>query len=188
MAIPPQDDLASSDALKKKLEEAKKKEQQETANDKAVSEVDELKAAKADAEAKALRALADVHNARKRMEEEKALFISFATQELILQLLDIYDNYHRLMTHKPADLKMDEWHKGLELLDQQFKGLLERQGVKVIEVKAGDHIDPSKHEAVMTGEGEDGVILEIFSSGYEMRGRIIRTAKVKVGKLALSPS
>ena len=146
--------------------------------------LEQLKAAKAEAEAKAIRALADLQNAKKRMEEEKASFAVFANQMLILKVLDIYENYHRLMTHKPTDLKMDEWHKGLELIDEQFKKFLEQQGVSMVEAKPGDAIDPNKHEAVMTGDGKDGEILEVFSPGYEMGGRAIKTAKVKVGKRA----
>lgn len=178
---PTGDDSGDLKEIKKKIEEAKQKEQ-ESLRQAEDDEIEKLKTALVDAEAKALRSLADLQNARKRMEEEKALFSAYATQELVLQLLDIYDTYHRLMTHKPADLKMDEWHKGLELLDQQFKTFLGRQGVKILDTKEGEHIDPLKHEAVMTGEGEEGMILEVFSEGYEMRGRVIRTAKVKVGK------
>ncbi|MGE3279151.1 MAG: nucleotide exchange factor GrpE, partial [Candidatus Altimarinota bacterium] len=65
---------------------------------------------------------------------------------------------------------------------QQFQSFLEQQGVKKLEVKSGEMINPEHHEAVMSGEGADGQILEVFSPGYEMKGRIIKTAKVKVGR------
>jgi molecular chaperone GrpE len=174
--------------LKKKLEAAQKREADETKQHqeedlkKLETELESLKSAATESERKALRALADLHNAGKRMEEEKAMFAAFAGQNLILELLEIYDNYHRLLEHRPADLPKDEWHKGLELIDQQFQKFLETQGVKRLETQVGDHIDPQKHQAVMSGEGEEGIILDIFSHGYEMRGRVIRTAKVKVGK------
>jgi len=146
------------------------------------SVLEQLKVTKEEADAKVLRALADLQNAKKRMEEEKASFAVFANQMLILKVLDIYENYHRLMTHKPADLKMDEWHKGFELVDEQFKKFLEQQGVSMVDAKAGSMIDPNKHEAVMSADGKDGEILEVFSPGYELSGRVIKTAKVKVGK------
>jgi|CXWL01.1.fsa_nt_gi molecular chaperone GrpE len=166
--------------LKNKIAAAQQQEEQSVHNN-YQQEIEELKKAKEEAEAKSLRALADFQNARKRMEDEKASFVTFANQSLILRVLDIYENYHRLMTHKPTDLKADEWHKGLDLIDSQFKSFLDQQGVKEIEVIIGGQIDPNKQEAVMSGEGVSGVILEIFSPGYEMAGRVIKTAKVKVG-------
>lgn len=174
-------DQGSLDALKKKVEDARQQEQG-SLHAEYGEKMAELEKAKADAEAKAVRALADLQNARKRMEEEKATFAVFAAQSLVLKVLDIYENYHRLMQHKPEGLPQDEWHKGLDLIDQQFQKFLEEQGVTVLVAKAGELIDPVKHEVVMSGEGAEGLILEVFSPGYEMGGRVIKTAKVKVGK------
>jgi molecular chaperone GrpE len=182
------DDTNSLDALKKKVEDAQRQEQA-TVHTEYGEKIAELEKAKLEAEAKAIRALADLQNARKRMEEEKATFAVFAAQSLVLKVLDIYENYHRLMLHKPEwvneEMKKqgnEEWLKGLDLIDQQFQKFLEEQGVDVLEAKVGEKIDPTKHEAVMSGDGEAGVILEVFSPGYEMGGRVIKTAKVKVGK------
>lgn len=185
-----QDGTSSDDLseLKKKVEEAQQQEaafsaeQQNGEMKKLSEEIEALKAANEDAQSKALRALADLQNARRRMEEEKASFVAFASQSLVLKVLDIYENYHRLLSHKPEGLPDGEWLKGLELIDQQFQGFLEQQGVKVVEALVGEKINPEKQEAVMSGEGEEGVILEVFSPGYEMKGRVIKTAKVKVGK------
>src|SRR5690606_28569901 len=177
--------------LRKKIEEAQQKEGQERSEQvneemkKLEEEIQALKLANEDAQTKALRALADLQNARRRMEEEKASFAAFANQGLILKVLDIYENYHRLLEHKPEGFDdvmkqqgNEEWAKGLQLIDEQFQGFLEQQGVQKIEAKPGDMIDPERHEAVMSGEGEQGVILEVFSPGYEMKGRVIKTAKV----------
>lgn len=184
------DDGASDDVseLKKMVEEAQKQEAELSAEQqngemrKLSEEIEALKAANEDAQSKALRALADLQNARRRMEEEKASFVAFASQSLVLKVLDIYENYHRLLSHKPDGLPEGEWLKGLELIDQQFQSFLEQQGVKMVEAAVGGKIDPEKQEAVMSGDGEEGVILEVFSPGYEMKGRVIKTAKVKVGK------
>lgn len=185
---PHDDGTHGGDELKKKLEEAQQKEaanQEASMNGemkKLEEEIEALKAANEEAQTKALRALADLQNARRRMEEEKASFAAFAAQSLVLKVLEIYENYHRLLEHKPEGIPEGEWLKGLELIDQQFQSFLDQQGVKKLEVKPGDMINPEHHEAVMTGEGEAGHILEVFSPAYEMKGRIIKTAKVKVGK------
>jgi molecular chaperone GrpE len=196
-----QDDGAQGgmDELKKKLEEAQLKENEVIDSEGAQTrgemkkqgsgelkqleeEIQALKEANEEAQSRALRALADLQNARRRMEEEKASFVAFASQSLVLKVLDIYENYHRLLSHKPEGLPEGEWLKGLELIDQQFQSFLDQQGVKMIEAVVGGKIDPEKQEAVMSGDGEEGVILEVFSPGYEMKGRVIKTAKVKVGR------
>lgn len=187
----------SLDDLKAKIAEA---QEQDAAETEAMNELESALQAQKEAEDRALRAMAELKNAQQRMENEKNQFAAFATQGVVLRVLEIYENYHRLLQHRPdasADVSNDpastggqnpmskevqEWVKGLELIDQQFSGFLEQQGVTVIEVKAGDQIDPEKHEAMMTGEGNPGEILEVFSQGYEMKGRVIKTAKVKVGK------
>lgn len=176
--------------IRKKIEAAKKREEEATRST-LQDEIDALKKAVADEHGKALRALADLQNARKRMEEEKSTFVAFAAQQILVQIIDVVENLHRLIAHAPGvptaatpeeKKKQEEWHKGLLLMDQQFHRFFEQQGVKRIEVKIGDPIDPSRHEAVMSAEGKDGTVVEVLSSGYELRGRVIRTAKVKVGK------
>jgi molecular chaperone GrpE len=173
--------------LKAKIVEAQQKDVEETES---LNELEEAQKAQQDAEDRSLRAMAELKNAQQRMEVEKNQFAAFATQGLVLKVLEIYENYHRLMEHRPERAKEEgprakaeeEWLKGLELIDQQFGSFLEQQGVSAIVVKPGDMIDPEKHEAMMTGEGQDGEILEVFSQGYEMKGRVIKTAKVKVAK------
>ena len=174
-------DQESIDALKKKITDAQKREEK-SLHKNYQDEIEDLRQASQESKDQMVRAFAELKNAQRRMEEEKNAFAAFAAQSLVLQVLDIYDNYHRLMEHKPDGLPEDEWHKGLDMIDAQFGKFLEQQGVTVIEVKVGDKIDPERHEAMMTDKGPEGEILEVFSKGYEMKGRVIKTAKVKVGK------
>jgi len=169
------------DELLQKIKDLKEKEDG-SVHDTYQQQLQELEDAKKEAEEKALRALAELKNAQVRMENEKAQFAAFATQKLILQALEVYENYHRLMQHRPEGLPESEWLKGLELIDQQFSRFMEQQGVQQLETKVGEKIDPEKHEAMLTDEGEKDVILEVLSDGYELNGRVIKTAKVKVGK------
>lgn len=176
--------------IRKKIEAAKKREEESTKNG-LQDEIDALKKAVEDEHGKALRALADLQNARKRMEEEKMTFVAFAAQQVLTQVIDAVENFHRFVSHAPSvpagatpeeKKKHEEWQKGLLLINQQFQKFFEQQGVKKIEVKIGDPIDPSCHEAVMSAEGKEGTVVEVLTNGYELRGRVIRTAKVKVGR------
>lgn len=182
-----QADANGEDDLMKKINDLKQADEG-SVHESYQQQIQELEAKVKDAEDRALRSLAELRNAQQRMEQDKASFAAFANQRLVVQLIDIYENYHRLMAHEPTWLKEEvqkrggeEWLKGLELIDQQFSKFMEQQGVKQIEAQPGEKLNPEKHEAMMTGDGEKDLILEVYSAGYEMNGRVIKTAKVKVG-------
>lgn len=175
------------DEIKKKIAEAKKNEQKATeaeqkpTEDKLHQQIEELQKRVSEAESKALRALADLSNAKKRMEQEKASFAAFANVAVMLQVIEVYENYRRVIEHVPKETSETDWLKGLRLLDQQFQKVFETEGVQRMSVQPGEKVDPAKHEIVMSAPGAEGEILEIFSDGYGMKGRVIRAAKVKVG-------
>lgn len=119
------------------------------------------------------RALADYQNLCKRYEREKADFVQFANTNLILKLLAVLDHLE----------KAQEYLKdpGLELAVKQFKNVLTEEGLSEIEV-LGKEFNPEEMEAVETVEGEAGKVLAIICKGYRLKDKIIRVAKVKVGK------
>ena len=72
---------------------------------------------------------------------------------------------------------------GIAGIEKQFEQTLANLGLRQIEVKAGDGCDDAlKFEAIATGEGEGGEILEVLEEGYELNGKVLRAAKVRVGK------
>jgi len=142
---------------------------------------DGLLKAKEEAEEKLMRVVAEMQNLKRRSEEDKKQFAAFANQALILDILQIVQSFNLSVEHLPKDLADNEWVKGVLSIDQQLNGFLERQGVKEIECKVGDKVDPAKHEVMMKGEGKEGEVVEVFEKGYEMNGRVLRPAKVKAG-------
>jgi molecular chaperone GrpE len=50
------------------------------------------------------------------------------------------------------------------------------------EIKAEGEFDPSLHEAVDMREGKDNQILEVIDAGYTIGGKVLRPARVVVGK------
>lgn len=107
------------------------------------------------------RALADYENLQKRVEKEKTEVIKFANELLLLKILGIVD--------------------GLEMVLSQFRQLLKSEGFVTVEVKEGDKFDPQLHEAVGS-EGEGETIIEVLSRAYKLHDKIIRPARVRVGK------
>jgi len=135
-----------------------------------------------DFEEKYLRALAELENFRKKVERERIDFTKLANENTLVALLPVLDNFKRASEHLPSDLKNNEWAKGIAGIEKQFEQTLESLGLQRIEVAAGDACDAMKHEAIATGEGESGKILEVVEEGYELNGKVLRASKVRVGK------
>lgn len=150
-------------------------------------ELAELRKKAADRDAcndKWLRAHADFENVRKRMEKERSEHIKFANEDIIVELIGILDNFERGL--KAAEQKKDFelLHQGVDMILNQLHKLLEERGLKRIK-SSGEKFDPFKHEALEVVEGEPGMegkITDELQAGYELNGRVIRPAKVRVVK------
>lgn len=129
----------------------------------------------------AKRALADLQNYRKRIEEERAGFVQFANLGLILELLPILDNFQRAFAAVPDEIKKTDWFRGALQIEQQLVGVMKKQGVTEMPSSVGQKLDPTRHEALMTGPGEKETVIEEFEKGYMVGNKVIRPAKVKVG-------
>ena len=120
------------------------------------------------------RALADYANLEKRVAEEKKAIGDFANMVLLLELLPILDN----LSKAAHSLK----NEGLDLVLKQFKDILEKVGVKEFG-RSGDHFNPEIHEALsVDDDAENEKIVEVFTPGFLLHDRLLRPARVKVGK------
>jgi molecular chaperone GrpE len=128
----------------------------------------------------AARAQADLQNAKDRMDKEAVDIRKFALQGLLMKLLPTLDNMYRAFGHLPEDLSDHEWVKGLQAVEQDLVRELGSVGLEHMNC-VGETADPHKHEVMQTGPGEKDVIVEVFEEGYELQGRVLRPAKVKVG-------
>lgn len=122
---------------------------------------------------KYLRALADYQNLEKRMCEEKEMIRRFAAEVVIGRLLPIVDSLGKAKEHlKDA---------GLELTYKELKTALEQLGIEQM-IVVGQDFDPHKMECVEAVVGQENKVIEEVLPGYKLNGKIIRIAKVKVGK------
>jgi len=152
-----------------------------------VEEVETLKKALAEEEAKAgkylsnwQRAQADFVNFKRRTEQEKGDIIKLANAGLIFNLLSVVDDMERALDNISDELAEFKWVDGIVLIYRKFMAILEANGVS--EMKAlGERFDPSLHEAVIHVEGESGKIMAVVQKGYMMNNRVLRPAMVKVG-------
>ena len=126
---------------------------------------------------------AEFENFRKRMIREQSEYLSMASEDLIVKLLPVMDNFERALNHR-EDAVSDDYHAGIELLYNQVRDVLNKEGLRVID-PLGKEFDPKKHEAMMqveSDEHDENVVVEVLDNGYELKGKVIRPAKVKVAR------
>jgi molecular chaperone GrpE len=125
---------------------------------------------------------AEFENYKKRIDREKSEFMSFASAQVLTQFLPLVDNLELALTNaKPGE--KDGFYKGVELIYGQLLELLEQHGIKAINPQG--QFDPYCHEALLAEERKDvskNTIIEVLQKGYELNGKMIRPAKVKVAK------
>lgn len=127
------------------------------------------------------RAIADYQNREKELAREKREVATYAKETLALELLPALDNLRQAFTHVPEAEREAGWVKGIEYTVKQFEEALAREGVKSFPA-LGDKFDPARHEAVGEGEGEEGTVVAEIAPGYLSGERVLRPARVVVGK------
>ena len=133
---------------------------------------------------KYLRLQAEFDNFKKRSYKEKGEFVKFANEILILELIEILDNFERGIKAAETKKDFDLLHRGVDMISKQLHGLLESKGLKRIKA-VGEKFDPHRHEALEVIEDEkadEGKIIEELQPGYLLNDRVVRPAKVKVVK------
>jgi molecular chaperone GrpE len=128
-----------------------------------------------------LRQMADKENLRKRLEKEKSEYYQYALSEFFGELLVVLDNFER--SFKSDDQgNFESFREGVEMIYKQMLDLLNKYGVKPIEIK-DKKFNPHLHQAFMTEESEDvedPEVSEEFQRGYTINERLLRPSLVKV--------
>jgi molecular chaperone GrpE len=126
------------------------------------------------------RAAADYQNYKRRVEEERSETARFASAALIINLLPMIDDLERALMNVDTHLAGLTWVDGIRLIHRKFQAVLEMTGVQEIEAD-GQTFDPSQHEAVSQGPGEENKIIAVVQKGYKLGDRVIRPTMVVVG-------
>jgi len=126
------------------------------------------------------RSMADLQNYKKRVEEEKREFAKFASANVFIEILPIFDSLERAQDQLPKELENNNWVKGIQSIIKQFEQIINKFQIKKMQT-VGEKFDPNKHEAIAQCPGEKDMIINELEAGYEIDGRIVRAAKVQVG-------
>jgi len=129
-----------------------------------------------------LRALADLDNFRKKVQQDHARIAFLGKREILLRILEVVDGFDRALeqtTELPNSLA-----EGFHVISRQLRSILTGEGVTPMET-LGETFDPELHEAIATvGDGSQtsGTIVAELSRGYRWQDELLRPAKVTVAQ------
>lgn len=131
-----------------------------------------------------LRAVADYHNLQKEMSSQRAEWARMSEVQVIEEFLPVYDNFKKAFAHKPAsdDKQWQNWATGIGFIMQQFSTVLKAHDIEEMKT-VGEVFDPTKHDTVgeEAAEGKaPGTIIREVDGGYNLKGKVIKVAKVIV--------
>ncbi len=131
------------------------------------------------------RKLAEFQNFTKRKENEVLEMKKYASEGILLKVLENIDNLERAESASSETKNFDALVEGVNMILRNLKNLLTEEGVEEIEAGEGIVFNPYEHQAMMTENKEeldDNVVVQIFQKGYKLKGKVIRPAMVTVNK------
>ena len=135
---------------------------------------------------KFMRLFAEFENYKKRTSRERIELFKTASEDVMIAMLPVLDDFERALTHIEEDKEAEELRKGVMLIYQKLLTTLEQKGLSKIEVKKGDTFDAEDHEAVSQIPAPNkklkGKIIDVVERGYKLGDKVIRFPKVVIGQ------
>lgn len=127
--------------------------------------------------------MADFDNFRKRSNKERIETIQTAGREVIISMLEVLDDAERAEKQMAQSTDMEALKEGTQLVFNKLRSKLQQKGLKAFESK-GEPFDVEKHEALteIVVPGMEGKVVDEMEKGYLLNDKLIRHAKVVVGK------
>jgi molecular chaperone GrpE len=149
------------------------------------SEQDKLKAELADAKDKYLRLVAEFDNFRRRTAKERIELMQTAGRDVIKDVLDVLDDADRAQKQLDGTDDIKQIREGVTLVFNKLRNEMLSKGLKPMDA-IGKNFDPDLHEAIteIPAPSDDmvGKVIDEVVKGYYLNDKIIRHAKVVVGK------
>ncbi len=133
---------------------------------------------------KYIRMYSEFENFRRRTAKEKIELIQNASQNLLKELIPVVDDFERAQTSFETVTEIEAVKEGVGLVFNKLQGILKRQGLMPMEAK-GSTFDVELHECITqidTPEDLKGKVVDVIEKGYLLNDKVIRYAKVVVGK------
>jgi molecular chaperone GrpE len=149
------------------------------------SEMEKLKTELDEAKDKYLRKVAEFDNFRRRSAKERIELIQTAGRDVITELLDVLDDCDRAQKQLETSEDAAAIKEGVMLVFSKLRNSLQARGVKAMET-VSQEFNPDLHEAITEipapTEELKGKVIDEVVKGYYLNDKIIRHAKVVVGK------
>ena len=165
--------------------EAEEPEKELTPEEKLQAEVEKLQAEQEEMKDKYLRLSAEFDNYRKRTMKEKAELILNGGEKAFKAILPVIDDMERALATMQKATDVEAVKEGVDLIYNKFIQILGQNGVQAIDTKEKE-LDTDYHDAIAIidapTEELKGKILDCVETGYTLNDKVIRHAKVVVGK------
>ena len=172
----------AADIPEEETTEAAAEQEAEATEDSGLTELEKLELEVRSLKDEMLRMRAETENTRKRLQKDKQDSIQFANERLIKALIPIFENLERALA--APDSNVDSLKEGVQMIAGQIMGLFKKENVEPIPAM-GEPFDPSIHEVLSQIESpdhEENTVIEEYSKGYRMNGRVLLPAKVVTSK------
>ena len=149
------------------------------------NEIVKLQKQQAELQDKYLRLVADFDNFRKRTARERLELIQTASKDVVSALLPALDDSERAEKQIQGTQDIEAVKEGIRLVFNKLRTILQSKGLKPME-SIGKDFNPEVHEAITEVPAPtpelQGKVLDEVEKGYYLNDKIIRFAKVVVGK------
>ena len=175
------DVLQNEDVLQEEIVETMEMPNSETENGAEsilAKENDDLKKQVAELKDKYMRQVAEFDNFRRRAAREKIENIQLASRDTLTAIIPVLDDFDRAS-------KNEIFTEGVNLVYQKLQSVLRAKGLTEMQTPQSTDFDPDQHEAITeipAGDALAGKIFDTVEKGYLLNEKIIRYAKVVVGK------
>jgi molecular chaperone GrpE len=172
--------------LKNQTEEGQEEAAEDQDSQDQISEAEEWQNKYQEINDKYLRLYSEFDNFRKRTAKERLDVIQSASKDVLSELIPILDDFERSMASFEDAKEVEPLKEGVRLVHGKLFGVMEKQGFKYMEVKAGDEFDAELHEAItkIPAPTEDlkGKIVDVLERGCLLHDKVLRFPKVVIGE------
>jgi molecular chaperone GrpE len=161
-------------------------QQSEEQENQVPSETDKLRAELDEVKDKYVRLVAEFENFRKRTAKERIEMVQTAGKDVIQALLPVLDDNERAMKTIETATDVAAVKEGMSLVMTKLSNILTHKGLKQMENTVGSEFNAELHEAITEipapTEDMQGKVIDVLEPGYYLNDKLIRYAKVVVGK------
>lgn len=148
---------------------------------------EELESKLTEAEDKALRALAELENFRRRTERDIKAAHEYGIKKLLEDLIPVLDSLELSLNIQATEHDaVRSMREGMQLTLQMLLKVLQKFGVKEINPVINQELfNPAYHEVMLSQEKSDvapNTVIQVMQKGYQLHDRVIRPARVMIAK------